>query len=503
VRVAECLLVGPFAGWDGIADRLAADGWTVLRVESAAEAFRKLGQSAGVIAVVLPATLRDGPADNLLLRAKGAGTRADFVVLSPGGRPEDRAALLAEGAEEVLDEPVDPDRLVGKLALLRDRRHLIDDLDLIVRDPRMLELLERILRVGPLKVTVLITGESGTGKEVLAQAVHRVWGRHDRPFVAVNVGALPDTLLESELFGHERGAFTGADSRRMGRFEMADGGTLFLDEIGEMSMASQVNLLRVLEEEQFLRVGGSQPVSVDVRVVAATNRDLEEMVRTGLFRRDLYYRLNVVHILVPPLRERRSEIPVLARELAARAARRHGLSFPGFTKDALDALVEYEWPGNVRELRNLVDGLLALRPETQIRAVDLPTQVLHGHTAPADRPLPALPPDRTEAEREFVIQSLLALRAEVAAIREMLRGGGGPHAVEDYGRPPGGAPVYPVSPVRVEEAGGRSLKELERSAIAKALREHGGNRRLAAEALGLSERTLYRRIRQFGLAEDD
>jgi DNA-binding NtrC family response regulator len=190
-------------------------------------------------------------------------------------------------------------------------------------------------------VTALITGESGTGKEMLAQALHRASDRAQGPFIPVNVGALPETLLESELFGHERGAFTSADTRRIGRFEMADRGTLFLDEIGEMPLPAQVNLLRVLEEEQFLRVGGSQKITVDVRIVAATHRNLEEMVREGKFRRDLYYRLKVVQLDVPPLRARREEIPVLARVIAAQAAARHGIHFPGFLKEALDALQVY------------------------------------------------------------------------------------------------------------------------------------------------------------------
>jgi DNA-binding NtrC family response regulator len=366
----------------------------------------------------------------------------------------------------------------------------------------MLELFERALRIAPVKVTALITGESGTGKEMLAQAIHRASDRRDKPFVPVNVGALPETLLESELFGHEKGAFTSADARRVGRFEMANGGTLFLDEIGEMSLASQVNLLRVLEEERFLRVGGSHPIAVDVRVVAATNRDLEEMVRNGRFRRDLYYRLNVVQLEVPPLRERRDEIPVLARVLATQAAKRHNLGFPGFSREAMDALVAYEWPGNVRELRNLVDGFVALRPERPIEPSDLPPYVLRGGAA-AERPLPALPQDRTLAEREIILQSLLALRAEVAALRELIlsgRGGGGGALYTS----PSGA-VYPTGPVRVEphDPDGMSLKDLERRAIERALRESGGNRRLAARTLGLSERTLYRRLKDYGLTDVD
>jgi DNA-binding NtrC family response regulator len=499
------LLAGPFPEWETLAREAAGRSWNVHMVESAAEAFRSL-QAETPVAVVLPVQLQDGPADNLLLRARGAGTRADFVVLAPEPRGTDeRASLLADGVDEVLEGPVDVERVLAKLDRLRDRRRLVDDLGMVVRDPAMLELFERILRVAPLKVTALITGESGTGKEMLAQAIHRASDRRDGPFVAVNIGALPENLVESELFGHEKGAFTSADAQRVGRFELADRGTLFLDEIGEMSLPSQVNLLRILEEEQFLRVGGSRKISVDVRVVAATNRDLEEMVREGKFRRDLYYRLKVVELHVPPLRDRRGEIPVLLRELAASAAERHGITFSGFSKEAIETLAGYEWPGNVRELRNLVDGLVALRPETPIRPSDLPTYIIHGHAD--SRPLPALPRDPDVVEREFVIQSLLALRAEVAALREAILAGGSPPArgTRSYGSgwDPSGA-VYPSGPVRVEESEGSSvaLADLERRAIERALRQSGGNRREAARALGMSERTLYRRIKQFGLLDD-
>jgi DNA-binding NtrC family response regulator len=502
---SKVLLVGPFEGWEVLERGARQEGWSVVRVESGAEAFRALGRDSGISAVVLPLTLRDGPADNLLRRAHAAGSLADFVVLAPADRLSEQGALLAEGADEVFDEPADPGRLLRKLNRLRERRRLIDDLGLVVRDPVMLELLERILRIAPLKVTALITGESGTGKEMLAQALHRASDRRTKPFVPVNVGALPENLVESELFGHERGAFTSADARRIGRFEMADGGTLFLDEIGEMPLAAQVNLLRVLEEEKFLRVGGSTPVSVDVRIVAATNRDLDALVQTGRFRRDLYYRLKVVELDVPPLRRRRDEIPLLARELAARAATKHGIAFPGFTKDAIEALVGYEWPGNVRELRNLVDGLVALRPETPVRASDLPAHILHGPSAGA-RPLPAIPSDRLEAEREFIIQSLLAIRADMGAIKELLLAGAAGRAAASGARggfgSPGGQPVYPARPVRVEESDeSLSLSDLERRAVERALRESGGNRRHAAKTLGISERTLYRRIKDFGLGE--
>ena len=506
------VLLGPFPDWKRIAQQAQERGWEVVQVESGAEAFRVLS-SRDVTAAVVPIQLRDGPAANLLVRSRAAGTRADFLVLGDGSQHADRASLLEEGADEIFDPPFDADRILGKLDRLRDRRVLIDDLGLIVRDPSMLEVFERILRIAPLKVTALITGESGTGKEMLAQAIHRASDRRNGPFVAVNVGALPENLLESELFGHERGAFTSADSRRIGRFELANGGTLFLDEIGEMPLSSQVNFLRVLEEEEFLRVGGSKKIKIDVRIIAATNRDLEELVREGRFRRDLFYRLKVVHLDVPPLRRRREEIPLLARELAARAASRHGVKFPGFTKEAIGALSNYDWPGNVRELKNLVDGIVALRPEMPVRLTDLPGHILH--RGRHERALPAISPDRAELEREFIVQSLLALRSEVAALREMIaprsilpgmmRSGASSFDGDNkhlYGMD--GA-VYPAGTVRIDDldgAGSLSLQQLERRAVERALQESGDNRRKAAQALGISERTLYRRIKQFGLASE-
>ncbi|GJM43244.1 MAG: hypothetical protein DHS20C21_00860 [Gemmatimonadota bacterium] len=498
----RCLLVGPFSDWDEVGRRASRRGWRVSQVESGAEAFRVLAGPQAPSVVVLPLEMRDGPAENLLISAQREGTGADFLVVAPASSREERAALLADGAEEIFEEPVDLDRILAKLDLLRDRQQLIDELDLVVRDPQMLQLFERVLRVAPLKVTVLITGESGTGKEMLAQAIHRASDRRDAPFVPVNVGALPENLLESELFGHEKGAFTSAEARRIGRFEMADRGTLFLDEIGEMPLPAQVNLLRVLEDERILRVGGSSPLKVDVRIVAATNRDLDELVRAGRFRRDLYYRLNVVHLNLPPLRERPSEIALLARTLGMRAGQKHGLAFPGFARDALEAMRKYEWPGNVRELRNLVDGIVALRPDRPVQAAELPSHILHGREPDFGRQLPALSLDRSEAEREFVIQSLLALRADVGTIKDHLMGraqrpGG------SYESGTQGQPIYPTRPVRVEpiDTARHSLQDLEQRAVEQALHDAGGNRRRAAQMLGISERTLYRRIKRF--ADED
>jgi transcriptional regulator with PAS, ATPase and Fis domain len=235
---------------------------------------------------------------------------------------------------------------------------------------------------------VLIEGESGTGKELVARALHRLSSRRNKPFIAVNVGALPETLLESELFGHEKGAFTGAAERRIGRFELADTGTLFLDEIGEIPIATQVKLLRVLEEREFVRLGGVQPIRVNVRVIAATNRPLRQHVDEGSFRTDLFYRLNVLNIHLPPLRERPEDVPHLVRKFISDYSAEHDRPFHGISAEAMQLLADYPWPGNVRELRNLIESMVVLSPGREIRPDDLPRQIRDGGSARSPRRTP-------------------------------------------------------------------------------------------------------------------
>jgi transcriptional regulator with PAS, ATPase and Fis domain len=227
--------------------------------------------------------------------------------------------------------------------------------DIITKNPRLEEILALTREIASIRSTVLICGDSGTGKELVARAIHFSGDRADKRFVSVSCAALTETLLESELFGHEKGAFTGAEGQRKGKFELADGGTIFLDEIGDISPKLQADLLRVLQERRFYRVGGSEEVSVDVRVIAATNRDLAEEVREGRFRDDLYYRLNVIEIRIPPLRERREDIPLLADHFVERIASEMGKDIAGISADALKLLIEYDWPGNVRELENVIE----------------------------------------------------------------------------------------------------------------------------------------------------
>jgi DNA-binding NtrC family response regulator len=361
--------------------------------------------------------------------------------------------------------------------------------------------LVKIEQMAPVSSTVLIQGESGTGKELVAKAIHDLSPRRGQAFIAVNCAALPETLLESELFGHEKGSFTGAAERRLGRFELADGGTIFLDEIGEIPVSTQVKLLRVLESRSFFRVGGAQPIKVDVRVIAATNRDLKERVSLGDFRDDLYYRLNVLNIYLPPLRERREDIPLLVRRFIREFAAQHDRAFRGITPEAMQRLVSAPWPGNVRQLRNLIESMVVLAPGTEIRASDIPPDILEGPTVlPARLPSPAR--DVPSQELEFILRSLVDLRRQIEELRRRLDEH--PQRVEivdlgDHG------PVVDVVPEgdhgddQVVYRPGMTMADVEKAAIEAALRESRGNRRRAAEVLGIGERTLYRKIKTYRL----
>ena len=275
-------------------------------------------------------------------------------------------------ATEVMTKPVAPDDVVATARRLMDRRHLQERTGIVGESAPIQEVLVKIEQMAPVSSTVLVQGESGSGKELVAKGLHDLSPRRNEAFITVNCAALPETLLESELFGHEKGAFTGAAERRLGRFELADGGTIFLDEIGEIPLSTQVKLLRVLESRTFFRVGGTQPIKVDVRVVAATNRALRDAVTLGEFRDDLYYRLNVLNIYLPPLRERRADIPLLVRRFIREFAKTHDRPFRGITPEAMQRLVNAPWPGNVRQLRNLVESMVVLAPGRRDPGVGYP-----------------------------------------------------------------------------------------------------------------------------------
>src|SRR5581483_9747349 len=329
--------------------------------------------------IVLTGGLTD--VSNVQLVKRQLWDGAAVVGLADVDDPALHDRLRAVGFVEVYPKPVDLDEVFAGIRRILDRRRLSLETGLIGESEAIREVMVKIEQMAPVSSTVLIEGESGTGKELVARAIHRLSPRRGKPFIAVNIGALPETLLESELFGHEKGAFTGAAERRLGRFELAHGGTLFLDEIGEAPLSTQVKLLRVLEQREVMRVGGSQPFRVDVRVVAATNRPLREHVEAGEFRTDLYYRLNVLTIYLPPLRERREDIPLLVRRFIQEFSAQHDRPFRGISADAMQILSDYSWPGNVRELRNLIESMVVLAPGREITAEDIPRPLRDGGAA--------------------------------------------------------------------------------------------------------------------------
>lgn len=375
------------------------------------------------------------------------------------------------------------------------------------------ELVEVIQQVAPTEITVLITGESGTGKEVFAKAIHAASKRSHKPVITVNCGAIPEGIIESELFGHEKGAFTGAAETRKGYFELADGGTIFLDEIGELPLGTQVKFLRVLENGEFMRVGSAVPRKVDVRVIAATNKDLEVEVRQGNFRADLFYRLRSINLHIPPLRERRDDIPVFVEFFMKEIAERNNIKAPGISPEAMALLQQYRWEGNVRELRNVIESILVLEKGKVVKVEDV-KKYLKDDFYLGERNLPVyLHKTAEQAERELIYRALLDMKNDIVQIKNYLArpevfsrsgdlhgegeiGGGRPIHVDRSG-PFRASPYTPVNDEPVEET--MSLNEMERRMITRALEKFHGNRRMAASALNISERTLYRKIKKYGL----
>ena len=545
-----------------------------------------------------------------------AGPRVPFFTVFPGEDAVPRGRAL--GADEAFPERVDPEEVARSVHRAMERERLRELTGIVGRAESMRDLLQRVVQIAPAPSTVLITGESGTGKELVARGIHLLSPRRPRAFLAVNVAALSEGLLESELFGHEKGAFTGAVDSRKGFFELAHEGSLFLDEIGEMPLATQTKLLRVLERGEFLRVGGERPREVDVRIIAATNRDLRAQVAAGEFRRDLYYRLNVLGIELPPLRQRSEDIPVLVGHFVDEISRRMDRGFPGISARAMAVLKAYDWPGNVRELRNLVESMVVLAPDRVIEPEDLPREIRFPREAPRLLPPPRrgigpggegeaagrgfggelgetverlergvraarLGLDRTgvagpsgglvrpgvrhgrrdpeevrtaeeealvgsdprvRPELELVFRTLLDLRMDMDELRREFESYReeveerlddpyarswalpGPGGVEvGFTRPPSrdvatdsdeelAAPAPTPEPEREPElqsdpevqADGRivfrpgmTMDEVEEQAIRLTLEETGGNRREAAERLGIGERTLYRKIKKYDI----
>jgi DNA-binding NtrC family response regulator len=451
--------------------------------------------------LIVTGALHEPGTSRLLTAARDRAISTLGLVEETEPEPKELAAEL--GLTAFLEKPADAGEVARLVRRLVDRRRLQQRTGIIGESPAIQEVLVKIEQMAPVSSTVLVEGESGTGKELVARAIHDLSPRRERPFITVNCAALPETLLESELFGHEKGAFTGAAERRLGRFELADGGTIFLDEVGEMPPATQVKLLRVLEDRTFFRVGGTQPIKVDVRVVAATNRPLKEAVALGEFRDDLYYRLNVLSIYLPPLRERKSDIPLLVRRFIAEFAKQHDRRFHGITPEALQILVDADWPGNARQLRNLIESMVVLAPEGEIRASDIPREYRE-----RGRGLPVRIVGATREvvgkELEFIFRSLVELKLQVEELRRRLDERPAPHRVEVIEVDSHGAPLAPVEAAPLPEEpvlyrAGMSMAEVERAAIEAALRDTKGNRRKAAEVLGIGERTLYRKLKAYAL----
>jgi DNA-binding NtrC family response regulator len=387
-RPAVLVVDDEFSVRDSLAHWFRRDGYKTGSAADAREALECLERERWDVVLI---DIRMPGMDGLELqrRIHALDPEAVTVMITAYAAVDTAVQALKEGAFDYINKPIDPDQLshvvrraVEKRQLRAENLKLRENIDQMVgidrivgEGPAMKKVLEMVASVAATDTTVLIRGESGTGKELIAQAIHANSRRRYFPIVPVNCGALPESLLESELFGHEKGAFTGAQFRRKGRLEMADGGTLFLDEVGTISPKTQVDLLRVLETKEFTRLGGAQPLRVDFRTVCATNQNLEQMVAEGGFREDLYYRINVVSIALPPLRERREDVPLLAQHFLERYALRMNRPFREIEAAAMELLVRHDWPGNVRELANAVERALVIGKPPVVRAADLPLRL--------------------------------------------------------------------------------------------------------------------------------
>ena len=379
------------------------------------------------------------------------------------------------------------------------------------------QVLDKIGQVAPVNISVLITGESGTGKELVAKAIHQSSKRNNDPLVVVNCGAIPEGIIESELFGHKKGSFTGAGEDRKGYFEEANKGTIFLDEIGETPLETQVKLLRVLESGEFMRVGEAKTRKTDVRIIAATNKDLRDLVKKGEFRQDLYFRLKTVTVHVPALRNRVEDIGPFVERFALEFTRSNDILYRGFMPDAVRILKQYEWPGNVRELKNFVEKILVLEKGERITAEMVQEELTE--VLPLDSTYnPALPvvvsKSSDKAEIDLILRQLFMLKQDTEVIQKMLVSGAisqgdGKQSLSGLNPLEQGGLSIPEKSMEIMEEGYRfirddaigelSIKELEEEAITRTLRFFNNNRRKTARSLGMSERTLYRKIEEFGL----
>ena len=370
------------------------------------------------------------------------------------------------------------------------------------------EVLEMIVQVGPVDITVLITGESGTGKEKVAKSIHKSSKRTHEPLIIVNCGAIPEGIIESELFGHKKGAFTGAGDDRKGYFETANKGTVFLDEIGETPLETQVKLLRVLENGEFIRVGDSNTLHTDVRIIAATNKNLESLVKKGDFRQDLYYRLKTVSIHVPALRQRVEDLSLFVERFALEFTRTNDIVYRGFMPEAIRLMKQYNWPGNVRELKNFVESILVLEKGERVTSEMVERKLRPSLDTALQNPhLPVLVDQSPErVENELILRQLFLLRQDVEIIRKVMNEQEiGNDTLRYINESVQDVPVtmeidsQADTLIRPDAIGDMTLEDLEKEAIKRTLKFFNKNRRAAARSLGMSERTLYRKINDYGL----
>ena len=369
------------------------------------------------------------------------------------------------------------------------------------------EVLEMIIQISPVDISVLITGESGTGKELIAKAVHKYSRRYTKSLVTVNCGAIPEGIIESELFGHKKGSFTGATEEKTGYFEEANGGTIFLDEIGEMPLGTQVKLLRVLESGEFMKVGDSKSRKVDVRVVAATNKNLLEESNNGNFRRDLYFRLRTVNINVPNLRSRFEDFHDLIDRFSLLFSKSNDIVFRGFSKDAISLMKHYDWPGNIRELKNFVESVIILEKGNKISADIISKHLKNLLNDNDDKSLPVpLDKSSSQAEREVILQQLFVLRQEISSIKESIEKNKN-NEIRVLSDPNNLNQINNIDNIKKvindNMIGELGINELEKELIVKTLEKFNNNRRKTSKVLGLSERTLYRKINQYNIEKNN
>jgi two-component system response regulator HydG len=398
---------------------LTREGYRVVLASDGRAALERV-QAGGVDLIVTDLRMPGLTGLELLRAAKAIRPDVDVILLTAFGTVEEAVKAMKDGAYDFLTKPFRREQLLKLVDKALERRDLIEqnkalkkqleDIrakgQMIGASPSFRRMLTLVDQIADSSATVLIQGESGTGKELAARTIHERSARRNGPFVAVNCAALPDTLLESELFGYEKGAFTGAVGRKEGRFELASGGTLFLDEVADLSLVTQPKILRVLQEGEFERLGGTRTLQVDVRIVAATNQDLADMVKEKRFREDLYYRLNVITIRVPPLRERHEDIRVLAQHYLRVYAAKNGRKLEGFSTEALERLESYAWPGNVRELENLIERTVLLARKDRLDAEDLPEEVMGVKRPPRDAILELVGTPLDEIERRLLDETL-------------------------------------------------------------------------------------------------